>query len=197
MKTLTIGRDSSNHVVINDSFISRQHAQLIIFDNGQVLLKDLGSANGTFVNGNRIQECYLQPRDIVKFAGTFFDWQKFISAPVSQQPNSPIINQVNNPVDESGIIQNEKTGRGLGVAALVLGILGLILAFVPCINVLAFPCTILAIIFGAVGLNKATKTNSPKGMALTGLILGCVSLMGAILVFFFFMGGLTSLASFL
>ena len=56
MQTLIIGRHASNQIILNDNFVSRQHAQLIILDNGQVRIKDLYSINGTFVKGNRINE---------------------------------------------------------------------------------------------------------------------------------------------
>lgn len=50
---LNIGRDSSNEVVINDAEISRHHARLT-FQGGKYVLEDLGSTNGTFVNGQRL-----------------------------------------------------------------------------------------------------------------------------------------------
>lgn len=50
---LTIGRDSTNGVAINDSEVSRKHARLM-FQGGKYVLEDLGSTNGTFVNGQRL-----------------------------------------------------------------------------------------------------------------------------------------------
>jgi predicted component of type VI protein secretion system len=50
---LTVGRDSTNDVVINDAEISRRHARLT-FQGGKYILEDLGSTNGTFVNGQRL-----------------------------------------------------------------------------------------------------------------------------------------------
>jgi pSer/pThr/pTyr-binding forkhead associated (FHA) protein len=50
---LTIGRDSTNDLVINDAEISRRHARLT-FQGGKYVLEDLGSTNGTFVNGQRL-----------------------------------------------------------------------------------------------------------------------------------------------
>lgn len=50
---LTIGRDSTNEIVINDAEISRRHARLT-FQGGKYVLEDLGSTNGTYVNGQRL-----------------------------------------------------------------------------------------------------------------------------------------------
>ncbi len=50
---LTIGRDSSNAVTINDAEVSRKHARMN-FQGGKYVIEDLGSTNGTFVNGQRL-----------------------------------------------------------------------------------------------------------------------------------------------
>lgn len=50
---LTIGRDASNGVAINDAEVSRKHSRLI-FQGGKYVIDDLGSTNGTFVNGQRL-----------------------------------------------------------------------------------------------------------------------------------------------
>lgn len=62
---LTIGRDSSNAVAINDPEVSRKHARLS-FQGGKYVLEDLGSTNGTFVNGQRLAgPIVLKPGDVV------------------------------------------------------------------------------------------------------------------------------------
>ena len=64
---LTIGRDSVNEVVINDAEISRRHARLT-FQGGKYVLEDLGSTNGTFVNGQRLAgPRVLKPGEVVSF----------------------------------------------------------------------------------------------------------------------------------
>lgn len=50
---LNVGRDSTNDITINDAEVSRRHARLT-FQGGKYVLEDLGSTNGTFVNGQRL-----------------------------------------------------------------------------------------------------------------------------------------------
>lgn len=50
---ITIGRDPTNSITINDAEISRRHARLT-YQGGKYVLEDLGSTNGTFVNGQRL-----------------------------------------------------------------------------------------------------------------------------------------------
>jgi hypothetical protein len=48
-----IGRSSSCHLVLDDGLVSRRHAQIVISDD-RALIEDFGSANGVFVNGQRV-----------------------------------------------------------------------------------------------------------------------------------------------
>ena len=59
---LIIGRSPQAAVVINDSNVSRQHAEVWRTAEG-VAIRDLRSTNGTFVNGHRIDAVSLSPRD--------------------------------------------------------------------------------------------------------------------------------------
>jgi predicted component of type VI protein secretion system len=62
---ILIGRDASNGVAINDAEISRKHSRLS-FQGGKYVLEDLGSTNGTFVNGQRLAgPVVLKPGDVV------------------------------------------------------------------------------------------------------------------------------------
>lgn len=64
---LFIGRDLSNDIVINDPEISRRHSRLFTQGNTFVL-EDLGSTNGTFVNGQRLMgPNMLRPGDVITF----------------------------------------------------------------------------------------------------------------------------------
>lgn len=62
---LVIGRDASNSIAINDPEISRKHSRLS-FQGGKYVIEDLGSTNGTFVNGQRLAgPAVLKPGDVV------------------------------------------------------------------------------------------------------------------------------------
>ncbi len=62
---LIIGRDSSSGVAINDAEVSRKHARLT-FQGGKYVIEDLGSTNGTFVNGQRlVSAVVLKSGDVV------------------------------------------------------------------------------------------------------------------------------------
>jgi hypothetical protein len=62
---LIIGRDSVNAVAINDAEVSRKHARLT-FQGGKYVIEDLGSTNGTFVNGQRlVSSTVLKAGDVV------------------------------------------------------------------------------------------------------------------------------------
>jgi ABC-type multidrug transport system ATPase subunit/pSer/pThr/pTyr-binding forkhead associated (FHA) protein len=59
-----IGRARSNGVVLGDLLVSRAHAQLRATPKG-IELRDLGSSNGTFVNGRAIDRCVLAHGDVI------------------------------------------------------------------------------------------------------------------------------------
>ncbi|MFA9399066.1 MAG: DUF4190 domain-containing protein [Clostridiaceae bacterium] len=73
--------------------------------------------------------------------------------------------------------------EGFSIAALVLGIVGLVLIWMP---VIGFVCALLGLIFGIVGRNKINASEEPlsgKGMATAGLIMGIIVLVLSVLGF--------------
>lgn len=86
MQIIRIGRDINNDVVIQDSYVGRNHLELIV-ENGITKVRDLQSRNGTFVNGRRIEnETRLFPGDTLLIGKTVLPWQQYISAlPVNDE----------------------------------------------------------------------------------------------------------------
>jgi adenylate cyclase len=65
--TCTIGRGSTCDIVLNDSKVSRRHALIQPQKQYEFWLLDLGSSNGTYVNGRRItQPVLLRDRDQIE-----------------------------------------------------------------------------------------------------------------------------------
>lgn len=58
-RTIKIGRNNNNTIIIEHGKISREHAEIIKFSETEFLIKDLDTTHGTFVNGNRIKQTQL------------------------------------------------------------------------------------------------------------------------------------------
>lgn len=63
--TLSIGRNPDNDIQIEDHTISGHHAKIVTFFNASYV-EDLGSTNGTFVNGQRVTKRTLNANDVIQ-----------------------------------------------------------------------------------------------------------------------------------
>ncbi len=70
-QTYVVGRAVTSDIPIFDPTISRRHAELAVSSTG-VFLKDLGSSNGTFINGERVTEGTVEPGNSVTFGKVVF-----------------------------------------------------------------------------------------------------------------------------
>ncbi|MCI0683599.1 MAG: ATP-binding protein [Gemmataceae bacterium] len=66
---VAVGRDGANQLRLHDTEVSRRHAEFRRQDDGYVLV-DVGSANGTFVNNQKISQATLKPGDHISFGQT-------------------------------------------------------------------------------------------------------------------------------
>lgn len=67
--------------------------------------------------------------------------------------------------------QKNTAGQGFGITALILGIIALLIAFIPCIGMLALIPGVLGIIFAIVGLNQAAQANAARGLVISALVI--------------------------
>jgi pSer/pThr/pTyr-binding forkhead associated (FHA) protein len=68
---MSIGRGGANDIVVRDLLASRRHAELVVGPVG-VEIVDLDSANGTFVNGRRVERAVLRLDDVVAIGHHLF-----------------------------------------------------------------------------------------------------------------------------
>lgn len=96
---IAIGRSQQCHVVLEDRRSSRKHS-LIKREDNKYIIKDLGSANGTLVNGERVDEQQLHSGDEIQIGDTKFTFemvqsdyeikkQEFISVPPPEMQMAP------------------------------------------------------------------------------------------------------------
>jgi len=71
---LTVGRDLRNEVVLDDTKVSRHHAEIVRDGSGHYILTDLASHNGTTVDGRQLVGSFLlNGGEVVRFGRTIVE----------------------------------------------------------------------------------------------------------------------------
>jgi adenylate cyclase len=94
-RSLLVGRGVASDIAIYDPTISRRHAELTVGTDG-VQVKDLGSSNGTCINGNRVSAGLLNPNDSITFGKVLFQLKElrpsgYVSGGGQAVPASPVL----------------------------------------------------------------------------------------------------------
>lgn len=175
MKEITIGRASDNNVCLQDGTVSLHHAKLIL-NGGRIILQDLNSTNGTFVNGQLVRGAReLNRQDIVRIGNKTLPWLNYLdgSAPINMHPGHRPPTSGNNPgtppLVPSGSQPNGS--NGMAIAGFVCSLL---------------PFTVLfGLIFSIIGLSKASEQNGQgRGLAMAGVIISAIWLFITFIVRF-------------
>jgi diguanylate cyclase (GGDEF)-like protein/PAS domain S-box-containing protein len=75
-RSWSMGRSVDSTVVLTDRWVSRNHAEIQQMDNGEYYLVDLGSGNGSFVNGQRVtMPVHLKDTDLLTIGRTEIEFQ--------------------------------------------------------------------------------------------------------------------------
>jgi len=120
-RTLVVGRAVTSDIPIYDPTISRRHAEVSLSDNG-VRVKDLGSSNGTFLNGAKIAEAEAGANDVVTFGKVAFR-VKEVTAPAPRPQVVPAPAEFTNPrsaVPGGTIVRQLPVSASGGVPAIVM-----------------------------------------------------------------------------
>lgn len=78
MKLYVIGSGSNAHLKCKSQFVSTYHAEILLLDNGEILLTDKGSKNGTYLNEQRLQpnkDIPVRRGDSIRFADYVLNWK--------------------------------------------------------------------------------------------------------------------------
>jgi pSer/pThr/pTyr-binding forkhead associated (FHA) protein len=82
--TTTVGRVEDNQWMIPDPSVSSHHAEVVL-KGSEVLIRDLNSTNGTFINGDQITEAVLKPGQILQFGTVEARLETGDAAPAKKQ----------------------------------------------------------------------------------------------------------------
>ena len=72
----TLGRHPDNTIQVLDRIVSKEHCQVFLSPDGRYVLRDLGSLNGTYVDGERIMERVLENGDEVTLGSTRIQYKE-------------------------------------------------------------------------------------------------------------------------
>ena len=97
-KELIIGREPENDVCIQDRRVSRQHARIGIMADGAVCIEDMGSTNGTYVNGDKIARRALKDGDQVHIGPHYMLKFCYQINPASKTPRQNGIDKTRDPL---------------------------------------------------------------------------------------------------
>jgi hypothetical protein len=190
---LTLGREQgSADLVIDDPGVSRCHAR-VLADGGGVIVEDLGSSNGTFVNGERISgPVELAAGDEIQVGGTVLGVEGADAATAMMPPGAPPTDHHPGPAPAPPArTQPPPSGRPVpdrlaphphadsnlpALAAVFLGPLSILLLLLSAGSAffVALPCGIAAIVLGTIGIRNVDrgKASGFRGLGRIGRITG-------------------------
>lgn len=76
---------------------------------------------------------------------------------------------------ETQAVPKTTAGQGFGIAGMVLGVLALVVAFIPCIGIIALVPGAIAILLSVIGLVQANQNNGAKGLIIAALVISILA----------------------
>ena len=73
--------------------------------------------------------------------------------------------------------QKKQSGRGLGIASMVCGIISVLFGMIPCIGMSVLPLAVVALVLGCISCKQAIDGGAPLGMAITGIVTSSFALI--------------------
>ncbi|WP_448070867.1 DUF4190 domain-containing protein [Georgenia yuyongxinii] len=99
------------------------------------------------------------------------------------QPQPPRFDQYPQQYAPQPPYPASRPGSGMAIAAFVIGIVALLLAWIPVINVISIVGGIVAVVLGVIAVRKVARgEGGGKGLAVTGIVLAGLAIIGSILI---------------
>jgi pSer/pThr/pTyr-binding forkhead associated (FHA) protein len=91
----TIGREPNNDIVFNHDSVSRYHCQLELDGDGSLVVHDLNSMNGTYVNDDKVSRSVLMTGDRLQFGAVIVRVEYISDIDPGKPRTKPLIGDVN------------------------------------------------------------------------------------------------------
>jgi pSer/pThr/pTyr-binding forkhead associated (FHA) protein len=210
---LTLGREEGRaDLVLDDPGVSRLHARFAV-DRGAVVVEDLGSSNGTLVNGKRISgPVELAADDEVQLGGTVLSVAGADAAtamippgadPTAEHPGPPAAPPpaqpppARRPVPKRLAPHPSERGNVPALVAVFLGPLSILLLLFSsgAAFFVSLPCAIGAIVLGTIGMRNVDRgrADSHRGLAHLGRATGVIGTVLSVLALVVFLVVATAL----
>ena len=109
---------------------------------------------------------------------------KDVAEPVYQQPAEPQQPVYQQPVYQQPVYQpvvngapRSNPGKGMGIAALVMGIVSCCFFWIPYFNIICLMMCIAGVILSAIGIKKSKSAGASVGVSVAGLVLSSIGLV--------------------
>jgi pSer/pThr/pTyr-binding forkhead associated (FHA) protein len=112
---IIIGRSSGSDIILPDPAISRSHAKVELRADG-VWVEDLGSGNGTYLDGQRVTSHLWRPGQTLRLGEVQFQLRLEDSPAPEAEPPAVKPNRVTDELDTVPRVKREASGRGLRIA---------------------------------------------------------------------------------
>jgi len=119
-RTITLGRDVSNNVPLDHPSVSRKHACLFQLTDGTVIFEDLGSSNGSRVNGQKINRCKLFRGESLMLGLLSVDWEALLNSPSVPGPSLLKKEEASREKTPSNILKDRTPYKNAGLLKGVL-----------------------------------------------------------------------------
>lgn len=182
----TIGRTPDNDMAVGSNYVSSHHARLSRV-GGALVIEDLGSSNGTFVDGMQVTRQQITPGQQVQLSRQYtLDWNHpalaaWLSGGGYQAPGyggaaAQAPTQAYQQQEAYAAPAPAGKTHGLAIASMICGIAGVLI-----FGVVLGTAGVVMGLFSLDAIKKSRGTLEGRGMAIAGIVTGGVGIAGHIM----------------